>query len=160
MNCNVPAGIHGCPAGCIFAANPFQAGRVGDGSRVGDPRQTGSRPALARVPAGARAPADRRCSGRRQDHAGAGAGALGFMPLSPPAVHQRHAAERRSGRHHLQRPLGGVRIQARADLHQLSAGRRDQPHHAQDAIGAARSHERRAGHHRRASRIRCPSPSW
>ena len=67
----------------------------------------------------------------------------------PPAVHQRHAAQRRSGRHHLQRALRGLRVQARPHLQQLPAGRRDQPHHAQDAIGAARSHERRAGHHRR-----------
>ena len=126
-----------------------QALRTGDGRRRGDSRQARSRAPLARLPAGARPSAHRRRPRRRQDHARAGAGPLGLLPLPPPAVHQRHAAQRRPRRHHLQRPRRGVRIQARPHLHQLPAGRRDQPHHAEDPVRAARSHERKPGHHRR-----------
>ena len=142
--------INGGPAGWVFARYPPKALGTGDGRRRGDSRQARSGAPFARLPAGARAPADRRRARRRQDHAGAGAGALRLLPLPSPAVHQRHAAQRRARRHHLQRARRSLRIQARADLQQLPAGRRNQSHHAQDAIGAARSHERKPGHDRRA----------
>ena len=123
-------------------------------------RQAGGGQPLAGVPAGARASADRRRARRGKDHAGAGAGALGFLHLSPVAIHQRHAAQRRAGRHHLQRAHRDVRVQARADLHQFPAGRRDQSHHAADAVGAARSDERASGDHRRPAAFRCRGRSW
>ena len=148
--CNVPAATHGGPGGCALAARRSPVGRTGEGPRFGGPRQTGGGQALGGLPPGAGPPADRGRAGSRKDHPGASLGPRGGLPLSPPAIHQRHAAQRRSGRYHLQHPFGGLRVQAGTDFQQFSPGGRDQPHHAQDPVGAAGGHERGPGDHRRA----------
>ena len=53
------------------------------------------------LPAGRRPPADRRRAGRRQDHAGARAGAVARAQVQPGPVHQRPAAGRRRRHFHL-----------------------------------------------------------
>ena len=68
-----------------------------------------------------------------------------------------HAALRhhRHGRAARRRPA----LPARPRVRERPARRRDQPHAAQDAGGAAGGDAGGAGHRRRASRTRCPTPS-
>ena len=125
-------------------------------TRSDHPRQAARAAAGAGLPAGARPPADRGRARRRQDHAGACAGAGAGPCLAARAVHQRPAAGRHPRRVGLRPHDAEVRVPPRAGVHPAAAGRRGQSRQPAHAERAARSHGRTAGqrrwHHASAAR--------
>jgi len=84
---NDAAGINVGPAGWILAADSSQAGCSGNGPWDGASRQTGSGQAFRGLSAGARPPAHGRRPWRWQNHAGAGVGPGGHLPVSSASIH-------------------------------------------------------------------------
>ena len=125
------------------------------------PRQARGGAPRARLPAGARPPAHRRRARRRQDHAGACAGARAGPRLAARAVHQRPAARGHHRRVGVRREPRRILVPERPDVHAAAARGRGQSRQPQDAERAARSHGRTPGQRRRHHLPRCPiRSSW